>query len=76
MRTSDLVMYYLITGRTTCGKRIEARSDTWDAARQSWDTISAATWFPPRTMTLWRVDPHHRRHRIPGYRLTRDKATT
>jgi hypothetical protein len=68
-------MYYVITGRTTCGKRIEARSDTWDAARQSWDTISADTLFPPRTMTLWRVDPHHRRHRMSGYRFTRNTAT-
>ena len=71
MRTSDLVMYYLITGRTTCGKRIEHRSKTLADARDSWETIVSLSWFPPLTLTLWRVDPHHRRHREPGYRLTR-----
>lgn len=74
MKTSELVSYYLITGRTVCGKPIRIRATTWDDARTAFDATCATTAWPALTATLWRIDPHHRRHAIPGYRLRRAAA--
>lgn len=71
INTSNLVLHYLITGVTLDGQRLNMQARNWEDANSVWHH-----WFDRvLTATMWRVDPHHRRHRIPGRRVTRAQGS-
>ncbi len=72
MNTSDLIAYYELTGVDHTNRRTTLRLRDWASASAAFQN-AAEGW---RTATLWRVNPHHRRTRVPGHRFNRSHSAT